>query len=104
MDAAAQAVSDVSGRIFMFFVDDQHLQFGNTPRIRQLFEQIAKELVHDGDLFGIVSSGPSSIQVDMTYDRSRIGEGWTRRVRQHARNHWPKCATSRSGKEVRGRE
>jgi NAD(P)-dependent dehydrogenase (short-subunit alcohol dehydrogenase family) len=32
-------------------------------------------------------------------DRSRIGEGWTRGVRQHARNHWPKCATSRSGKE-----
>jgi VWFA-related protein len=69
-----RTVSDVSGRIFLFFVDDQHLQFGNTGRVRELFKKISKELVHEGDLFGIVSSGPSSIQVDMTYDRSRIDE------------------------------
>jgi VWFA-related protein len=69
-----RAVSDVSGRIFLFFVDDQHLQFGNTGRVRELFKKISKELVHEGDLFGIVSSGPSSIQVDMTYDRSRLDE------------------------------
>jgi VWFA-related protein len=69
-----RTVADVSGRIFLFFVDDQHLQFGNTGRIRELFKKMSKELVHEGDLFGIVSSGPSSIQVDMTYDRSRIDE------------------------------
>jgi VWFA-related protein len=69
-----RVVSDVSGRIFLFFVDDQHLQFGNTGRIRELFKKISKELVHDGDLFGIVSSGPSSIAVDMTYDKTRIDE------------------------------
>jgi len=69
-----RTVSDVSGRIFLFFVDDQHLQFGNTSRVRELFKKIAKELVHDGDLFGIVSSGPSSIQVDMTYDKRQIDE------------------------------
>jgi VWFA-related protein len=67
-------VNDVSGRIFLFFVDDQHLQFGNTSRVRELFKKISKELVHDGDLFGIVSSGPSSIQVDMTYDKRQIDE------------------------------
>jgi VWFA-related protein len=55
-------------------VDDQHLQFGNTGRVRELFKKISKELVHEGDLYGIVSSGPSSIQVDMTYDRTRIDE------------------------------
>ncbi len=69
-----RTVSDVSGRIFLFFVDDQHLQFSNTSRVRELFKKIAKELVHDGDLFGIVSSGPSSIQVDMTYDKRQIDE------------------------------
>ncbi len=69
-----RTVSDVSGRIFLFFVDDQHLQFGNTARVRQLFQKIAKELVHDGDLFGIVSSGPSSIQVDMTYDKTQLDQ------------------------------
>src|SRR5437660_769435 len=66
--------NDVSGRIFLFFVDDLHLQFHNTGRVRELFKKISKELVHDGDMFGIVSSGPSSIAIDMTYDRSRLDE------------------------------
>jgi VWFA-related protein len=66
--------NDVSGRIFLFFVDDLHLQFHNTGRVRELFKKISKELVHDGDMFGIVSSGPSSIAVDMTYDRTRLDE------------------------------
>src|SRR3954469_10240858 len=66
--------TDVSGRIFMFFVDDLHMQFHNTGRIRDLFRKISKELVHDGDMFGIVSSGPSSIAVDMTYDKNRLEE------------------------------
>src|SRR6266404_3219066 len=66
--------NDVSGRIFLFFVDDLHLQFHNTGRVRQLFQKISKELVHEGDMFGIVSSGPSSIAIDMTYDKSRLDE------------------------------
>src|SRR5471032_2567843 len=66
--------NDVSGRIFLFFVDDLHLQFHNTGRVRELFKKIAKELVHDGDMFGIVSSGPSSIAIDMTYDKTRLDE------------------------------
>ncbi len=66
--------NDVSGRIFLFFVDDLHLQFHNTGRVRQLFQKIAKDLVHEGDMFGIVSSGPSSIAVDMTYDKNRLDE------------------------------
>ncbi|MBI3401961.1 MAG: VWA domain-containing protein [Acidobacteria bacterium] len=70
----ARPKNDVSGRIFVFFVDDLHLQFHNTGRVRDLFKRISKELVHDGDMFGIVSSGPSSIAVDMTYDKSRLDE------------------------------
>jgi len=66
--------TDVSGRIFLFFVDDLHLQFHNTGRVRELFKKISKELVHDGDMFGIVSSGPSSIAIDMTYDKNRLDE------------------------------
>jgi len=69
-----QTSSDVSGRIFLFFVDDLHLQFHNTGRIRELFKKISKNLVHDGDMFGIVSSGPSSIAIDMTYDKARLDE------------------------------
>jgi VWFA-related protein len=39
---------------------------------------MAKELVHDGDLFGIVSTGTSSIAIDLTYDRTRMEEAANR--------------------------
>jgi VWFA-related protein len=71
---ARRATTDTSGRIFLFFVDDLHLQFHSTARIRDLFKRISKTLVHDGDLFGIVSSGTSSIAIDMTYDRRRLDD------------------------------
>jgi len=71
---AARPTADASGRIFLIFVDDLHLDFRNTGRIRDLFKKIEKELVHEGDMFGIVSSGPSSIAIDMTYDRKRLDE------------------------------
>jgi VWFA-related protein len=66
--------NDASGRIFLIFVDDLHMDFRNTGRIRELFKKIRKELIHDGDMFGIVSTGPSSIAVDMTYDIKRLDE------------------------------
>jgi VWFA-related protein len=66
--------NDASGRIFLIFVDDLHMDFRNTGRIRDIFKKISKELVHDGDMFGIVSTGPSSIAIDMTYDRKRLDE------------------------------
>ncbi len=65
-------VNDTSGRIFLFFVDDLHMQFQSSGRVRELFKKIGRTLLHDGDLFGIVSSGPSSIAIDMTYDRNRL--------------------------------
>ena len=61
--------NDAAGRIFLIFVDDLHLDFRNTGRIRDLFKRISKTLVHDGDMFGIVSTGPSSLAIDLTYDR-----------------------------------
>jgi VWFA-related protein len=66
--------NDASGRVFLIFVDDLHMDFRNTGRIRDLFKKIRKELIHDGDMFGIVSTGPSSISVDMTYDIKRLDE------------------------------
>ena len=70
----SKPVNDTSGRIFLFYVDDLHMDFRNTGRIRELFKKIKNTLVHDGDMFGIVSSGPSSIAIDMTYDRTRLDE------------------------------
>jgi VWFA-related protein len=66
--------NDAAGRIFLVFVDDLHLDFRNTGRIRELFKKISKTLIHDGDMFGIVSTGPSSLAVDLTYDRKRLDE------------------------------
>ncbi|MBI2834459.1 MAG: VWA domain-containing protein [Acidobacteria bacterium] len=66
--------NDASGRIFLLFVDDLHLDFRNTGRIRDLFKRISKTLVHEGDMFGIVSTGPSSIAIDLTYDLKRLDE------------------------------
>jgi VWFA-related protein len=66
--------SDAAGRVFLIFVDDLHLDFRNTGRIRDLFKKIAKELIHEGDMFGIVSTGPSSLQINLTYDRRRLDE------------------------------
>jgi VWFA-related protein len=73
-----RVATDTSGRIFLFFIDDLHLQFQSTSRVRDLFKRIANQLVHEGDLFGIVSSGTSSIAIDMTYDRRRLDEAISR--------------------------
>jgi VWFA-related protein len=70
----SKPTSDAAGRIWLIFVDDLHLDFNNTGRIKDLFKKISKELVHEGDMFGIVSSGPSSISIDLTYDRKRLDE------------------------------
>jgi VWFA-related protein len=70
----SRPVADVAGRVFVIFIDDLHLQAGDSPRVRQLLTQITNTLVHDGDLFAVVSTGPSSIEVNPTYDRSRLTE------------------------------
>jgi VWFA-related protein len=71
---ASRPVNDAAGRIIIFVIDDLHLNSRDTPRLRRLFRDMAKELVHDGDLFGIVSTGTSSIAIDLTYDRTRMEE------------------------------
>jgi VWFA-related protein len=70
----SRPTNDAAGRIFLIVVDDLHLDFSNTGRIRDLFKRISKELIHEGDMFGIVSTGPSSLAIDLTYDRRRLDE------------------------------
>ncbi len=65
---------DTAGRIFVFFIDDLHLQFRNTARIKKLLGDMQKQLLHDGDLFAIQTTGPSSVAVDLTYDQKRFAE------------------------------
>jgi VWFA-related protein len=70
----ARPRNDAAGRIFLLIVDDLHLDFRNTGRIRDLFKRIQNSLVHEGDMFGIVSTGPSSLAIDLTYDRKVLTE------------------------------
>jgi len=70
----ARPPGDKSGRVFLIFVDDFHLNARLTPRVRDLLKRIDTDLIHNGDLFGVVSSGYSSIAIDMTYDRKRLTE------------------------------
>ena len=68
----SRPASGVAGRIFIVFVDDLHMQTGLTPKVRQVFEKLIDNLIHEGDMFGVVSSGPSAINIQMTYDRSLL--------------------------------
>lgn len=70
----SRPTNDTAGRIFLIIVDDLHLDFRNTGRIRDLFKKISRELVHEGDMFSIVSTGPSSLAIDPTYDRKILDE------------------------------
>jgi VWFA-related protein len=56
----------------LIFLDDHNIDFRATSAVRDLLTKVSTELVHEGDLFGIVSTGFSSIAVDMTYDRKRL--------------------------------
>jgi VWFA-related protein len=70
----SRPTNDAAGRIFVIFVDDLHLDFRNTGRIRDIFKKISTELIHEGDMFAVVSSGPASIEIPLTYDRRRLDE------------------------------
>jgi VWFA-related protein len=61
--------NDASGRVFLLFIDDLHLDFQSTPRTRELIQKMLRNLIHEGDMFGIVTTGTSSISQQLTYDR-----------------------------------
>src|SRR4051812_47424538 len=65
----SKPTNDAAGRVFLVFIDDLHLDFGQTPRLRTLLKDMLKNLIHDGDMFGVVATGTSSIEQQLTYDR-----------------------------------
>jgi VWFA-related protein len=74
----ARPTNDAAGRVFLLFVDDLHMDFQQTPRIRELFRKMLKNLIHDGDMWGMVSTGTSSISIDLTYDRALLDDAINR--------------------------
>jgi len=57
---------------WLIIVDDLHLDFRNTGHVRALVKSIAAELIHDGDQVALHSTGPSSVSVAWTSDRSVV--------------------------------
>jgi VWFA-related protein len=66
------ADTGASGRVIVIFVDDLHFQADFTPHVRRLIQQIVDNLLHEGDLVAMVSSGPSAIEIDPTLDHKLI--------------------------------
>jgi hypothetical protein len=64
--------------LWLILVDDLHVDFRSSGRVRTLLRTICSELIQDGDLAGIVSTGPSSLAIDLTSDRKRVGAGLDR--------------------------
>ena len=64
--------ADSSGRVLLIFVDDLHFEAEYSPHVRRLVTTIVKTLLHEGDLVAMFSSGPSSIEIGLTYDRKLI--------------------------------
>jgi len=54
------------------------MDFQQTPRIREIFRKMLKNLIHDGDMWGMVSTGTSSISIDLTYDRALLDDAINR--------------------------
>ncbi len=70
--------NDAAGRVFLLFIDDLHLDFRSTPRTRDLIKKMLKSLIHEGDMFGIVTTGTSSISQQLTYDRQILDSAVSR--------------------------
>jgi VWFA-related protein len=67
-----RAQTDTSGRVFVILVDDMAILGQDSILARRVMEQVRDHLVQENDLVGIVSSGYSSIEVDLTYDYNHV--------------------------------
>lgn len=61
-----------SGRVLLIFVDDLHFEAQYTPHVRRIVQQMVDNLLHEGDLVAMVSSGPSAIEINPTLDRKLV--------------------------------
>ena len=74
------ATSDrAPGIAWLVFVDDLHLDFRNTGLVRQFLRGLSRTLMTEHDAIVMRTSGPSSITLDATSDRSVV-EATIRRV------------------------
>ncbi|MEZ5416487.1 MAG: VWA domain-containing protein [Vicinamibacterales bacterium] len=72
LPARRRTVEDTAGRVVVIFIDDVHFEPEYTPHVKRLIEELSANLLHDGDLVAMLSSGPSSIATGLTYDRKLV--------------------------------
>jgi VWFA-related protein len=58
----APPVVDTSGRIFVIFIDDLHLQVSDTAMAKRVLQTMRDTLLHDGDQITMVGTGYSGIE------------------------------------------
>ena len=63
---------ELSGRLFIILVDDLNIAGSLTARARTAFMEMAENLIHEGDQFAVMSTGPSAIAVGVTTDRGLL--------------------------------
>jgi VWFA-related protein len=64
--------ADTAGRVLLILVDDLHFEAEYSPHVRRLVTQLVDNLIHEGDLAAIISTGPSALEIQPTYDRKLI--------------------------------
>lgn len=67
-----RAAAPASGRLILVIVDDLHIEAEFTPHVRRLVQTLAGSLLHEGDQAGMVSTGPSAIELPVTSDLGAV--------------------------------
>ena len=65
-------VRDPIGIAWLVLVDDLHIDFRNTGYLRNLLTSIASDLIRERDVFAVRSTGPSSLSIGLTADKSLL--------------------------------
>lgn len=68
----SSVAKQTEGRVFIIFIDDLHIQFQDTQRLKQNLAEIRDTVLHDNDWVGVVSSGYSSIAFDLSPDPNHV--------------------------------
>ncbi|HZL94985.1 MAG TPA: hypothetical protein VFB99_15125 [Vicinamibacterales bacterium] len=62
-------------QLFLVFIDDLHLDFRSTPRLRELMRRVLRLLSQQGDRIALVTTGVSSVAVAPTSELRLITVG-----------------------------
>ena len=74
-DAARRADSGV---VWLFLVDDLHIDFRTTGIVRAWLVSLVRQVIQDEDIFAMRTTGPSSVSVGLLADAADLAAGMRR--------------------------